>query len=253
MNLKIYGDLSYFWQWDYNRKLIVDDGGACSQVHYCNGSGDSLVCRVRTDGDQRVADVPNILLQQDKPIKAYLYTEAADGTRTRSSHLFTVLARSKPEEYVYTETEVLNFSSISARMDKLEAGGVSDEKISSAVNTYLDENPISPESIGALPADQLPEAIEAALNDARESGAFNGPQGPQGETGPVGPVGPQGPQGEKGETGEAGPQGPKGDTGATGAAGYTPVKGTDYFTAADKAELLNELLTVLPTWTGGSY
>lgn len=33
----------------------------------------------------------------------------------------------------------------------------------------------------------------------------------------------------------------------------TPVKGVDYFTAADKAELVQDVLAALPEWTGGSY
>ena len=45
----------------------------------------------------------------------------------------------------------------------------------------------------------------------------------------------------------------KGDKGATGADGKTPVKGTDYWTAADKAEIVADTLAALPTWTGGSY
>ena len=49
-----------------------------------------------------------------------------------------------------------------------------------------------------------------------------------------GPAGATGPQGPTGETGPAGPQGP---TGATGAAGYTPVRGTDYWTAQDIATI----------------
>lgn len=43
------------------------------------------------------------------------------------------------------------------------------------------------------------------------------------------------------------PYGPKGDK------GDKPVKGTDYFTQADKAEMVNAVLAALPTWTGGSY
>lgn len=35
--------------------------------------------------------------------------------------------------------------------------------------------------------------------------------------------------------------------------GLKPVKGTDYWTAADKAEIVNDTLAALPTWTGGSY
>ena len=41
--------------------------------------------------------------------------------------------------------------------------------------------------------------------------------------------------------------------GAAGKDGKTPVKGTDYFTVADKQELVNAVLASLPTWTGGSY
>lgn len=41
----------------------------------------------------------------------------------------------------------------------------------------------------------------------------------------------------QGETGPQGPQGETGATGATGADGYTPVRGTDYWTAADIAEI----------------
>ena len=52
---------------------------------------------------------------------------------------------------------------------------------------------------------------------------------------------------------DVGLKGDKGDTGAAGADGYTPVKGTDYWTAADKAEIVADTLAALPTWTGGNY
>ena len=42
----------------------------------------------------------------------------------------------------------------------------------------------------------------------------------------------------------------KGDKGANG---KTPVKGTDYWTESDKAEIVADTLAALPTWTGGSY
>ncbi len=46
--------------------------------------------------------------------------------------------------------------------------------------------------------------------------------------------------GEKGDTGAQGPQGGKGDQGTPGKDGYTPVKGTDYFTEEEKAEFVKE-------------
>lgn len=53
---------------------------------------------------------------------------------------------------------------------------------------------------------------------------------------------------EKGERGEAGATGPKGDVGETGPAGadgYSPVKGVDYWTADDKAEIENDILPMV--------
>lgn len=38
-----------------------------------------------------------------------------------------------------------------------------------------------------------------------------------------------------------------------GAPGYTPVKGTDYYTAADKAELVNAVIAALPDASEVSY
>lgn len=52
------------------------------------------------------------------------------------------------------------------------------------------------------------------------------------------------PKGPKGDRGEQGLQGP---SGADGADGYTPVKGTDYFTEADKVEMVNAVIAALPT------
>ena len=57
--------------------------------------------------------------------------------------------------------------------------------------------------------------------------------------------GADGAPGEKGEKGDTGEQGPQGETGQVGADGYTPLKGTDYFTEEDKTELVNAVLAAL--------
>lgn len=41
--------------------------------------------------------------------------------------------------------------------------------------------------------------------------------------------------------------------GEKGDKGDTPVKGTDYWTATDKAQMVSDVLAALPTWNGGSY
>lgn len=84
-----------------------------------------------------------------------------------------------------------------------------------------------------------------------------GPQGPQGIPGIAGPQGPQGirgPQGPKGDTGPQGIQGEQGipgEKGGQGPAGRTPIKGTDYYTEAEKQEIIQEVSEkiVVPTKT----
>lgn len=50
-----------------------------------------------------------------------------------------------------------------------------------------------------------------------------------------------------------GTKGDKGDKGDKGESGKTPVKGTDYFTEADKTELVNAVLAALPNGNGVKY
>ena len=53
--------------------------------------------------------------------------------------------------------------------------------------------------------------------------------------------------------GADGTNGTNGTNGKDGADGHTPVKGTDYWTAADQASMVQDVLAALPTWTGGRY
>lgn len=86
-----------------------------------------------------------------------------------------------------------------------------------------------------------------------QKASLKGDKGDKGDTGAAGPQGEPGPKGDKGDPGETGPQGPKGDKGDTGAQGpqglqgepgtngTTPVKGVDYWTAADQTSIINQL------------
>ena len=80
-------------------------------------------------------------------------------------------------------------------------------------------------------------------------------KGPKGDTGATGADGVTPTIGANGnwhlgsiDTGKPsrGEQGPKGEKGESGAAGYTPVRGTDYWTAADKAAIVADVLAALP-------
>lgn len=205
-------------------------------------------------------------------------------------------------------------------------GGADPEAIKTAVAEYLTEHPVEetdptvPEwakaekkptytaaEVGAVAQSDLQAATDAALAQAKASGAFDGAKGADGKDGTNGKDGADGKpgaagadgvtphigdngnwyigstdtgkpsrgaagakgsdgangkdgaQGEKGDTGPAGPQGPagapgpQGPKGETGTDGKTPVKGTDYWTAADKQEIVNSVIAALPDGTEVSY
>lgn len=82
------------------------------------------------------------------------------------------------------------------------------------------------------------------------SANLKGEKGEQGIQGVQGEKGDKGDKGDTGATGSQGEKGDKGDTGATGqkgADGYTPVKGTDYWTEEDQESMVQQVLTVLGT------
>lgn len=147
--LKIANDRTSFWQWDVGQQLIVGDD-LCCEVHFCNGTTDcALVCKVHELDGQRVVDVPDILLQAANTLHAFAYAESEGKQYTLHSANFFVLARTKPDDYVYTEEE-----------------------------RWTAE-----------------KAVRDALQEAKDSGDFDGTDG------------------------------------------YTPQKGVDYWTDADKAEI----------------
>ena len=77
-----------------------------------------------------------------------------------------------------------------------------------------------------------------------------GIQGDKGDKGDKGETGETGPQGPTGPTGPQGPAGTPGTNGKDGADGYTPQKGTDYYTPADKAEMVSAVIAALPVYNG---
>lgn len=94
-------------------------------------------------------------------------------------------------------------------------------------------------------AEQL-ESLKGEKGDKGDKGE-QGLQGIQGEQGIQGVQGIPGEKGEKGDTGAAGKDGQNGTD------GKTPMKGVDYYTDADKAEIVNAVIAALPTAEGASF
>lgn len=124
---KIYDGREHFWQWDLNQKLIVEDP-TINEVHFSNRADkDSLPVEVYEENGLRLANVPNIFLQEDLKIKAYGYSV----DHTKHEAWFYVTTKSKPADYVYTETEVKDYNSL---LDKIN-GKVDKSDILSEVDT----------------------------------------------------------------------------------------------------------------------
>lgn len=85
------------------------------------------------------------------------------------------------------------------------------------------------------------------FSDGKTLTVKNGSKGSKGDKGDTGASGAKGDKGDKGDTGDAGP------AGADGKDGKTPVKGTDYFTPADKNELVAAVIAALPDASEVSY
>ena len=199
---------SELWQWDTGRTLIVD--ADCSQVHFSNKVfGRSI----DVDASYGVAIIPDILLQTDKDLIVWAFVGTAENGYTKISKTFKVNRRNKPADYVFTPPEQTTLEQIQEKIDYLES--IQDpDAIKNAVNDYLEQNPVEAPvqsvngktgavklnaiDVGAISQDDLQEATNKVLAQAKESGEFDGsdgapgPQGPHGETGPKGDTGPEG-------------------------------------------------------------
>lgn len=118
---EIYKGGEHFYQWDTGQRLLVKDAEIV-QVHFCNRTDDcSLVTNVYTEGGKRLVNVPNILLQSANNIRVYGCIREGDKICFgKCMQVFRVIAKSKPEGYAYTETDILNYATLDARITELE-------------------------------------------------------------------------------------------------------------------------------------
>lgn len=134
----IFDGRTAFYQWDLDRKLIVNDP-SISKVHFCNRTGScSLVRCVYEVNGVYLVDVPNIILQESYRVNVYGY----DANYTKHSESFNIVPRTKPEDYVYTDNEVATWEALEERITQIEENGISDETVAAAIDKYLEENPI---------------------------------------------------------------------------------------------------------------
>lgn len=125
----------YLYQWDIDRTITVDDP-TVTEVHFCNKTADcSLVVEVK-DG---IANIPNQILQYPYDIRVFAYCNCY----TKVEKTLKVKARSKPDDYAYTETEIRSYEYLEAKLTQIEEQGWSDEVVTKSINEYLYANPMT--------------------------------------------------------------------------------------------------------------
>lgn len=226
MNITIADGRGALWQWDTGRRLRVADG----YIQYSTDGGSTwqnLIAVADLEGADgitpHIGDNGNWYLgttDTGKPSRGATGSKGDPGIAGKDGH-----------SPVVTATKSGKTTTISV-----------DGTDIAAVNDGVDGKP------GAAGADGITPTIGGngnwyigSTDTGKPSRGVMGPRGPKGDTGS------QGPQGENGDTGATGPQGPKGDP------GHTPVKGTDYWTEADKQDIVNYVLAALPDGTEVAY
>ena len=212
------------FQWDLDKSIPAP----YPEVHFASLGDEEALVVMAHDGK---AAVPNVLLQEPKDIMVWFMEK---GSVADSGHI-RLITRPKPTDYVYTETEVV-------RVEKL----VSDMKQLQSDMAKVKED------MGNLQVGSIPPATVETLGGIKvgqnltitSDGTLNAPYAEKGEKGEKGDTGLQGVAGAKGD---------KGDTGAKGADGYTPQRGVDYWTEADKQEIQSYITQQLGVVENGSY
>lgn len=147
--IRILGNPLYQWEIGRKVQLFPLPRMNIEEVHFSNfGDAEALVVKPKEENGAIVADIPNILLQSGKSLVVYSVYVAEGFTDTLRSCTFNVRNRAKPSDYVYTETEVLNYGMLEKRIKKMEEDGVSEEQLAKAVEAYLSKNPVGVPSGG---------------------------------------------------------------------------------------------------------
>lgn len=109
------------WQWDTGRQVDCADLPAGTKVQFAYSDTQKLSTTVKSVSGANVADVPNQMLIRSGALMVYAYVTEADGVSyTKYAARLNVQARPKPDDYVYTPTEVQSWQTIRDEIGDLD-------------------------------------------------------------------------------------------------------------------------------------
>lgn len=155
------------YQWDLNQILEIRglSLSATPEIHFTNGlTNIALISETSVDDVGVItAAIPNSLLQSASKITAYVCVRENESFKSLYSVTIPVKARTKPADYVYTETEILSYRTLETRVTKIEEEGLSDERFFDVIDTYFTEEKkaaMAQETIEALPIEEWVFTLE---------------------------------------------------------------------------------------------
>lgn len=213
------------YQWSVDVPVYVDSDETVQFAQV--GSSETMNVETEPQGEVYTCNIPNVLLQEAKDIFIYHRNE---------SERVSIIYRAKPDDYVYTETEVKDYDALAAQLSSLQ------EQVDSIPT---DEYQLPVASVDSLGGIKVGENLTISSD-----GTLGAPYAEKGEKGDKGD---KGDKGEPGEPGQDGAPGKDGVDGQDGADGYTPQRGVDYWTTADIETIHSYIDTQLGVIENGTY
>lgn len=161
MKISLDNKLEFLYQWDIDRKVIITGAALDQEVHFATKDLDeALVVKPKEENGSLTCNIPNILLQDSKDIVIYLY----DGHKTFFSKTYKIIARKKPADYVYNETEILTYEKLAKELKEMivtRANGIGYSN--SKLSLYSDGKEIA--STNIVTDDYRPLQYKPSIND----------------------------------------------------------------------------------------
>ena len=128
MKIKLENGQLYCWQWETNQRLIIDtlEGYEIEDLSCKMGIPKDKIgiieVEIYEENGMIFSNIPDVFIQHEGLIEVWIQTNLEFSSITLAHWRFRVKKREKPEDYVYTETDVLTWQELDKRISVLEEG-----------------------------------------------------------------------------------------------------------------------------------